>query len=275
MTEDPQEQQPSLLNRAAFEARLWQEASRVRRQGGFLSLALFGVPSSIDAERTSTTADALRRRVRAHDHLGVVGRAVAIAMPGATMPQASKAAERLLAHCPDPATLAVGIATLYGATEGGSAALFMAAEEALRSASPGTVARSQTLDGRPRVLVVDDDPGFASALAETITEHGWSADPCSDAADARQRVEGNDYVALFVDLMMPGLSGVDLLRAWIAREPVRPGILMSGYNVPQQSILDALTMGPVMFIGKPVASRDLAAALEMCRHLLPGTPATR
>src|SRR5258705_279512 len=50
-----------------------------------------------------------------------------------------------------------GVATAYGEVEGGGSALFGAAEEALREAGPGQVVRSRTLEGRPRILVVDDD----------------------------------------------------------------------------------------------------------------------
>jgi len=200
-------------------------------------------------------------------------------MPETTVREAVRAGERLLSLVTKEAALpagdalprdSAGVATAYGEVEGGGSALLAAAEDALRQAAPGQVVSSRTLEGRPRILVVDDDLTFAQALAETISERGWEAHPCSEPADARQRVKDRSYSGLFIDMVLPGTSGAEILRDALAAHPRRPAILMSGHDANHEAILEALTLGPVMFVHKPMSSADLDSALQMFRELVPG-----
>jgi PleD family two-component response regulator len=268
----------SILDAEALRHRLDEEAARVRRSGGFLSLALFHAVPGPDAPPGSNPLDGLatrlRKAVRLEDVLARHGQHFALLMLDTTANEAARAAERLLglinkdgdAHSPASA----GTATAYGEVEGGGAALIAAAEEALREAAPGRFVCSRTMDGRPRLLVVDDDRVFAEALAETIAEREWEAHPCTDVADARQRVLDTSYSGFFIDCVLPASSGVEILREAMAAHPGRPAVLMSGKDVDPHSILDALSLGPVMFIRKPLTHADLDSALAMFRQLVPG-----
>jgi PleD family two-component response regulator len=271
-----------LLDALAFRFRLEEEVARVRRAGGFLSLAVLrieaGPTSPPDAEtRLVRVARRLRDSVRLHDVLAWHGSNLVLLMPETTAREAGRAGERLLALVTEeialPAGLpqdSAGVATAYGEVEGGGSALFAAAEDALGEAAPGRVVRSRSLEGRPRILVVDDDLSFAQTLAETISERGWEAHPCSEPADARQRVKDRGYSGLFIDMVLPGTSGAEILRDALAAHPRRPAILMSGHDANHEAILEALGMGPVMFVSKPMSSADLDSALQMFRELVPG-----
>lgn len=273
-----------LLDALAFRFRLEEEVARVRRAGGFLSLAVLrieaGPTSPPDAEtRPVRVARRLRDSVRLHDVLAWHGSNLVLLMPETTASEAGRAGERLLALVAEETALAAGdalpqdsagVATAYGEVEGGGPALFAAAEDALREAAPGRVVRSRSLEGRPRILVVDDDLSFAQALAETISERGWEAHPCSEPADAHQRVKDRGYSGLFIDMVLPGTSGAEILRDALAAHPRRPAILMSGHDANHEAILEALGMGPVMFVSKPMSSADLDSALQMFRELIPG-----
>ena len=138
-------------------------------------------------------------------------------------------------------------------------------------AGPGQIVGSRVLQGRPRVLVIDDDSDFAQMLAETISERGWEGHPSSDAADARERVLDGSYSALFIDLVLVGGSGVKLLREALASQPRRPAVLMSGFDASHEAILEALHLGPVMFVpeahidGRPLTRRSRCSAI-CCRE---------
>jgi PleD family two-component response regulator len=262
----------SILDSAALRHRLDEETARVRRSGGFLSLALFHAVAGPNAPPGSNPLEALaerlRKSVRLEDVLARHGQNFALLMLDTTAGEAARAAERLLGLIHSPAS--AGTATAYGEVEGGGAALTTAAEEALREAAPGQFVSSRTMDGRPRLLVVDDDRVFAEALAETIAEREWEAHPCTDVADARQRVLDTSYSGFFIDCVLPQSSGVEILREAMAAHPGRPAVLMSGKDVDPHAILEALSLGPVMFIRKPLTHADLDSALAMFRQLVPG-----
>jgi PleD family two-component response regulator len=272
----------SILDSTAFGHRLDEEIARVRRSGGFLSLAVFRVvPQAIAASPSVALArigERLRRAVRLEDVLAERAGRLALLMPDTSGSEAARAAERLLAvmnqpdmgNAPPPALASAGVATMYGEVEGGGAALLAAADEALGEAAPGQFAGSRTLPGRPRILVVDDDITFANTLAETISERSWEAHPCTDVADARQRAMDTSYSGFFVDVVLPGSSGVDILKEAMTTERRRPAVLMSGKDVDPAMILEALSLGPVMFVRKPMSLGDLDSALEMFRQLVPG-----
>jgi two-component system response regulator RegA len=132
------------------------------------------------------------------------------------------------------------------------------------------------MEGRPRVLVVDDDEDFAQVLAETISDRGWEGHPCSDTADALERILDGSYSAVFIDVVLAGKRrGIELLRRSIAHDPRRPVVLMSGFDACQEDIMEALELGPVMFVQKPISRPDLDSALQMFRDRLPGAPKRR
>jgi PleD family two-component response regulator len=271
----------TILDSEALGHRLDEETARVRRSGGFLSLALFratpGPPAPGGSSSLEQLAARLRKSVRLEDVLARHQEHFALLMLDTTAGEAARAAERLLAlinkdeaGTPAHAPASAGTATAYGEVEGGASALIAAAEDALREAAPGQFASSRTMDGRPRLLVVDDDRVFAEALAETIAEREWEAHPCTDVADARQRVLDTSYSGFFIDVVLPQSSGVEILREAMAAHPGRPAVLMSGQDVDPHAILEALSLGPVMFIRKPLSHADLDAALAMFRQLVPG-----
>ncbi len=272
-----------LLDSFAFGARTAAEVARLRRKGSLISLLLIDVKPPADpasAERLRGLADRLRTRVRLHDILALRESSIALLMLDANQAEGVQAAERLLRQereegSPWPAPCA-GIATMFDEVEGGRDALIAAAEGALAEAGPGQIVRSRTMEGRPRVLVIDDDEAFAQVLAETISEQGWEGHPCCDTADALERILDGSYSAVFIDVVLAGRrGGIDLLRRSIVHDPRRPVVLMSGFGASHEDIMEALELGPVMFVQKPISKLDLDAALQMFRDRLPGAPRGR
>jgi CheY-like chemotaxis protein len=263
-----------------FHRRLIAEAGRVRRHGGFATLALlaYRLPPTASAPAIETVAAQLVGRVRVQDVVGKRSSSqVGWLMPDTDMPHGCLALQRLLGLAPssveahDGSTLGAGIATTYGELRSGADALVEAAREALAMAAPGCYERSPTLDGRPRLLIVDDDRVFAEALADTVSDHGWKGRACSAPDRATHLIRDHAYSAVFLDLVMPGASGAQLLRESLLHCPGRPVILMTGYDTVAEAVIDALAVGgPVTLVKKPMTSADVAGALEMFRHLLPG-----
>jgi len=67
-------------------------------------------------------------------------------------------------------------------------------------------------DDRPRVLVVDDEQSFAETIAELLGQNGFEACAITDPAEALRRAAGDRFDAALVDLVMPRMSGLDLIE---------------------------------------------------------------
>ena len=65
-------------------------------------------------------------------------------------------------------------------------------------------------DMRPLVLVVDDEPEFAEAVAELLDGSGFDARSCSDPEEALKRAGSERFEVALLDIGMPGMSGFDL-----------------------------------------------------------------
>ncbi|MFO0909182.1 MAG: response regulator [Isosphaeraceae bacterium] len=63
-----------------------------------------------------------------------------------------------------------------------------------------------------RVLVVEDEPDLLHALVQALREEGYAADQAADGVEGLFKAESCDYEAVILDLMLPGLGGLELLR---------------------------------------------------------------
>jgi DNA-binding response OmpR family regulator len=109
-----------------------------------------------------------------------------------------------------------------------------------------------------RVLLVEDDEGVASALAELLGHAGASVIRTSRGADALHRVKGCDLVLL--DLGLPDMDGLDVLRTLRRASPV-PVIIMTARDSDGAVVL-ALRAGADDYLVKPVRKAVLLARIE-------------
>ena len=271
-----------VMDAPSFRVRTNAELARIGRSGGFVSAAVLGPASGAIATAPEALRQAghyLRRSVRTQDVVGYHGSAIGLMLPDTDAVQATLAGTRLLAVARVAAggtgAWRCGLATVYGQVEGGADALLAAAAEAHEKVQAGEVGASEVLAGRPRVLVIDDDRAFCQTLADTVTELGWEGYPCSDVADALTRIKQDDYSGLIVDLVIPGSSGIQLLREALARRPRLPAVLVSGVDAASDLVMEALTLGPVTFMRKPFPRSEVEVALKMFKALLPGASPRR
>ena len=82
------------------------------------------------------------------------------------------------------------------------------------------------MSGAPRILLVDDDEALTGILAEYLRAEGFAADCAADAASAARHATETAYDALVLDVMMPGRSGLELLKD-IRREADTPVLMLT------------------------------------------------
>jgi len=113
----------------------------------------------------------------------------------------------------------------------------------------------------PNILLVDDDTGLTALLTEYLAQQGFSVTSAANGRSALQRLESDDQIELVVlDIMMPGMSGLELLSVIRARWQI-PTIMLTGRGEDIDRIL-GLEMGADDYLGKPCNPRELAARIR-------------
>ena len=79
-----------------------------------------------------------------------------------------------------------------------------------------------------KVLLVDDEVEFATTLAERLTLRGIEAVTVHDGEEALQRIAADPPQIVVLDMMMPGLGGLEVLRLIKRNHPGIPVILLTG-----------------------------------------------
>jgi C4-dicarboxylate-specific signal transduction histidine kinase len=105
---------------------------------------------------------------------------------------------------------------------GGGASFFVelpTSEAAVRSASTPPVQVRPTANTGASVLVVEDEPALAAAVAEGLTDAGFVVDRAGDGEEALARVRDRDYDVIVCDLKMPRLDGTQFYRAIATTRP--------------------------------------------------------
>jgi two-component system phosphate regulon response regulator OmpR len=120
--------------------------------------------------------------------------------------------------------------------------------------------------GKPRILIVDDEPGIREMLVEYFELHGFEPRDAGDAAAARKLVPEFAPDIVVLDLNMPGENGLSLAR-WL-RETSRAGIIMVTAMGDTVDRVVGLEMGADDYLAKPCDPRELLArARSVLRRL--------
>ncbi len=108
----------------------------------------------------------------------------------------------------------------------------------------------------PKFLIVDDEKRIRNGCVKMLTEDGFPATSAETAEAGLTMLAREHFDILLLDLMMPGLSGLDALTQIRTRHPDTVVIVITGYATLEHSI-EAMKKGAFDFIPKPFAPDDL------------------
>lgn len=116
-----------------------------------------------------------------------------------------------------------------------------------------------------RILVVDDEPTVCKSIRQVLLRDDCDVDMAMSGEEALRLEAQQPHDVMIVDLMMPGLSGMDLLKLLKARNPEARVIIVTGYPTVRNT-LQAMQLGAMDFLPKPFLPATLrnlvAKALE-------------
>lgn len=107
-----------------------------------------------------------------------------------------------------------------------------------------------------RILIVDDDLAFRKSTKKLLENTGWSVETAASPEDALDLLRRTDFDIILSDLVMPGMSGVDLLKRLRREDPEIPLIMITGHG-SIDSAVEAMKAGAADYLTKPFNPDEL------------------
>ncbi len=117
------------------------------------------------------------------------------------------------------------------------------------------------MSSKPRILVVEDEQSIRRGLCDVLVYHGWHPAAVESGEEGLERGLGEKFDLVILDLMLPGLSGLDVCRRLRAKMPTLP-ILMLTAKGSEDDVVKGLRCGADDYVTKPFSIRELVARVE-------------
>jgi len=112
-----------------------------------------------------------------------------------------------------------------------------------------------------RVLIVDDEEELAATIAERLEIRGIKTQTASDGDSALSLIKADPPDVVVLDLMMPGIGGLGILKQINLLEKKIPVILLTGYASKERSI-EGMNLGAFDYVLKPCNLDDLIGKIQ-------------
>lgn len=123
---------------------------------------------------------------------------------------------------------------------------------------------------KPKVLVIDDEARIQKACHRLLTQEGCDVELADNGIKGLKMIEDHHFDIILLDLMMPGISGLEVLRDVKSRHPDTVVIIITGYATLEHSI-ETMKNGAFDFLSKPFSPQELrvviSKAIEFIRTL--------
>lgn len=112
-----------------------------------------------------------------------------------------------------------------------------------------------------RVLLVDDEEEFVETLTQRLEVRDFDVTTATSGAAALERVEDQEFDLVILDVQMPGVDGVEVLRQIKQRKPLVEVIMLTGHATVQTAI-DGMKLGAFDFLLKPTETEELVEKIN-------------
>lgn len=276
------------FNRRYFEKRLSQEMKRVERMGRPMAMLFMDIDNfkgyndqfghSAGDEAVKRLVETVSQCVREMDIIARHGgEEFVVLLPEAELEAATTVAERIREMLSaggvtipkegkHSLTVTIGVAA-YRTRESAAAFLHRADQAMYQGKLKG---KNQTAldaqDAKGTILIVDDEVSIREVCSRTLTREGFLVNMAESGETAIDQLSRETPDLVIVDMNMPGISGLDVLRILRRDRPGTPAISISG-SLTEDEAQTLQSMGKVQILGKPFQVDDL---MESVRKALGG-----
>lgn len=111
------------------------------------------------------------------------------------------------------------------------------------------------------ILIVDDEREFLELMTNRLQKRGFTVEVAPTGEEALELVEKNTYDAMVLDVKMPGIDGIEVLRRVKLMQPDLPVLLLTGH-ASIEAAMTGVETGAVDYLLKPVPINDLIIRLK-------------
>jgi DNA-binding response OmpR family regulator len=112
-----------------------------------------------------------------------------------------------------------------------------------------------------RVLIVDDEEELVTTIAERLQIRGIQAETATDGERALKMIEENPPQVVVLDVMMPGIGGIEILQRMKSQKLEIPVILLTGYGSTEQG-MEGMNEGAFDYLMKPCDLNNLISKIQ-------------
>lgn len=107
-----------------------------------------------------------------------------------------------------------------------------------------------------KVLLVDDEKEFIRALAERLEVRDFNAETALDGYEAISKIKEQDFDVVVLDVLMPGINGIETLKEIKSIRPLINVIMLTGHATVETAI-EGMKAGAYDYLMKPTETNDL------------------
>lgn len=112
-----------------------------------------------------------------------------------------------------------------------------------------------------KILLIDDESEFTSTLAERLEIRGYDAKTTDSGEDGIELIQNENFDIAILDLMMPGMSGLETLRQIKIINTELPVILLTGHGSTKEGV-EGMRIGAADYLMKPLDINDLMTKIN-------------
>ncbi|MCX7946321.1 MAG: response regulator [Hydrogenophilus sp.] len=113
-----------------------------------------------------------------------------------------------------------------------------------------------------KVLIVDDEVGIREWLTEILEDEGYQVATAADGAEGSEKLRSFAPDVVLLDIWMPDIDGVALLRRWKSEEELLPPVVMISGHATIETAVEATHLGAFGYLEKPLAMQKLLEVLK-------------
>jgi DNA-binding NtrC family response regulator len=112
-----------------------------------------------------------------------------------------------------------------------------------------------------RILLVDDEEDFVKALSERLEMRDYDVTTSLSGEDALEKIRHYNFDVVILDVLMPGVNGIDVLREIKSTKPLIEVIMLTGHATVDTAI-EGMKLGASDYLMKPCETEDLVTKIQ-------------